>query len=154
MKSKLHKLKVSSKKGKKKITRDHSGPRCVHCKIRKASQQRNLCNVCCRIPEIRQQYQFRNVDTWDGGGGDYSSKAYRALSNLEALTTEVILPLTPTDTIPGTRAKIMVMISRAEQGLSLTHPKDMGCFYCDEERTAHSTIHCRLPDWIDRDTIL
>ena len=146
MKSKLQR--------KKKITRDHSGPRCVHCMIRKASQQRNLCNVCCRIPEVRQQYQFRNADTWDGGGGDYSSKAYRSSDSLAALTTEVVLPLTPTNAVPGTKAKIMVMISRAEQGLSLTHPQDVGCFYADEAYTVHSTIHCRLPDWIDRDTIL
>lgn len=139
---------------KKKITRDHSGPRCVHCKIRKGSQQRNLCNVCCRIQEIRQQYQFRNIETWNGGGGDYSSKAYKALNKLSSLTTEVALPLTATNAIPGSTAKIRVMITRAAQGVSLTHPHDMGCFYCDEERSTHSTVHCSLPDLITRDTIL
>lgn len=141
---------LTSLKGKR--NNDREGPRCVHCKERKASQQRNLCNVCCRVPEVRTQYPYRNIETWDGGGGDFRSQA--ALQALAALESSVALPDRPTNAIPGSRAKMKVMAERLALKQSLFHPKDVGCFSYNEEYTRALTLHCVIPSYMTSDSII
>lgn len=86
--------------------------RCQHCKRRKISRPRFLCDGCFETPRIRRRYPLvgtrQSRGAVRGVGGNPSARP----------------PETPTDAPTGTAAKLLVMGERAAAGLSLFHPAD------------------------------
>jgi hypothetical protein len=82
--------------------------RCKHCKRSQAYARRGLCGRCYRNPEIRARYPRAQRCGYKGLGLGEQERP---------------LP-PPTKAYPGTRAKVAVLIARAEQGLALWSPLD------------------------------
>jgi len=86
-------------------------PRCRHCQRRAGSRRhRGLCRVCHCQPHIRQQYPVQP----GGYAGEPNTRAGRRQP----------LPDTPTDALPGTEAKSLVLMERVARREQLFHPLD------------------------------
>ena len=75
---------------------------CLHCRTRKAAKARGLCKACYASP-ARGLYPCRWSPDWTAAG---------------------TAPPGPTAALPGTEAKVDVMVGRAERGEALFHPGD------------------------------
>jgi hypothetical protein len=85
------------------------GPRCRHCRLRKALPARlSLCYVCCESPDIRALYPSGNKFARRGLAADLHAPP---------------LP-TPTTFLPGTPEKVRVMERRVKRGEAAMHPQD------------------------------
>lgn len=79
--------------------------KCIHCRRRAASRPRLLCGPCYHNMRIRNKYPTLGKYTQDTNA--QSQYARR-----------------PTDAIPGSEAKIRIMMDRVDNGLSAFHPFD------------------------------
>lgn len=86
---------------------------CRHCEKCGVNRPRGLCWSCYYKPEIKALY----------GAGSLSAKAAMYARIGVGLSYEGE-PTEPTDALPGTEEKIVILASRAEKGLGLHHPKD------------------------------
>jgi transposase len=85
---------------------------CVHCARRAATRPRGLCSGCYYgKPELRTRYPAR------AGYGQ------RGVGNGNA---RVAPAACPTDALPGSPAKVLVMAIRARLRQELWHPLDEG----------------------------
>lgn len=84
--------------------------RCRHCRIRKRSRARGLCQACSYLPEIRAMYP--------GSTAKFARRG-AALDNVEPDVDR-----NPTPAMPGSPEKVAVMIDRVARGLSPWHPSD------------------------------
>jgi len=83
-------------------------PPCRHCGGR-ANRPRGLCWTCYNTPGIRERYQsLSRYGKWGQG----------------AITTGRLTMPEPTDTLPGTAAKLAVLMARASASQLLWHPRD------------------------------
>ena len=87
---------------------------CLHCGAGRKSSRAGLCLPCFRVKEIRERYQAQHV--WD-------------------LRPPTQLP-SPTDTYPGSEARIRVLEDRLDKGLILFHPGDLTLATADDEAIA------------------
>lgn len=88
---------------------------CRHCCINKVCRQRGLCFRCYYTPCVRERYSISS-----------SKFSRRALPDFNGPT---VLP-SPTDALPGTPEKIVVLNQRAMSGLLLHHPHDARLTLC------------------------
>lgn len=80
---------------------------CLHCHQRYGTLARGLCRPCYDIPDVRSRYSRR----YTVGVGAYSNPLGE-------------IPISPTSAAPGSHEKVLVLMERAESGLSLHHPAD------------------------------
>lgn len=80
---------------------------CRHCRKRKANRPRWLCWSCYYRPEVCNRYKPKCPTSADPAGNP-----------------GVRLPDDPTDTLPGSKERVAVLMQRAERGESLHHPLD------------------------------
>jgi hypothetical protein len=83
-------------------------PACQHCGHRPASRPRGLCAVCFNQPGVRELYQST------------SRHGRRGPGNFNGTRTVPI----PTDALPGTPAKVLVLTDRVANGEQLWHADD------------------------------
>jgi hypothetical protein len=82
---------------------------CRHCQKTNANRPRGLCWSCYYKPGLRELYPStskfarRGVDDFNG---------------------RVPLPAEPTFALPGTEAKVLILMERARKRQSLWHPAD------------------------------
>jgi hypothetical protein len=88
---------------------------CKNCARVVHNQGRGLCSGCYRRPEVREQFPANER---------YAASHPLALGNAGFSNDERKLPPCPTSAIPGSEAKIQVMIERLLQGYHLHHPLD------------------------------
>lgn len=86
-------------------------PLCRHCKIKYQNRPRGLCWTCERIPGVRELYPSTSKYARRGSG----NKAGASLPTTDA-----------TDAPPGSEAKILILMARAERGESLFGDDDTG----------------------------
>ncbi len=84
-------------------------PLCRHCVKRPVNRSRGLCWTCYYTPAIRDLYPSTHPCAARGYGDVYHNAP---------------LADAPTSARPGTEAKILVMIARAERRECLFHPGD------------------------------
>lgn len=82
---------------------------CRHCRNPKATRPRGLCWTCYQSPAIRAAYPST------------SPLGRRSPVRDEC---DAVLPTEPTDALPATEAKVVVMGERALMGCGLFHPLD------------------------------
>lgn len=82
---------------------------CIHCHILKANRSRGLCPKCYYDLDIRHSYPYLTDSCNRGVGAD------NPIGELSAY---------PTEALPGTEEKVVVMEARAKLGQSLWHPLD------------------------------
>lgn len=91
---------------KKRNTRSRQPTPCRHCGL-PGRRPKGLCWRCFNTPAINEQYQSTSKHCRRGvsehGSGDLGE---------------------PTDALPGTEDKMLVMEDRARRGLALFHPAD------------------------------
>lgn len=90
--------------------RDREAQWCVHCETGKAGVRAwGLCQVCYLDPNIRGLYADleRRKRDWSNGSGQPSRKRCK-----------------PTSAMPGTIAKVKVLMQRARDNQELWHPDD------------------------------
>lgn len=83
---------------------------CVHCLTSPVSRPRGLCWRCYYRPGVKENYPTRILRRWQ--------------PKLIVGSHEHASPGEPTGALPGSEAKILVMIDRAERGESIFHPLD------------------------------
>jgi hypothetical protein len=83
-------------------------PACRHCGQRSASRPRGLCRVCFNRPAVRELYPST------------SKHGRRGPGNFNGTGTVPI----PTDALPGTPAKVCILMERAANGQQLWHADD------------------------------
>lgn len=83
---------------------------CRHCNKAKVNRPRGLCWNCYYAEGVRDLYPST------------SKYARRGVPNKSGAA----LPTTPTQELPGTSAKVQVLIERAERGEELFHEFDAG----------------------------
>jgi hypothetical protein len=82
---------------------------CRHCGQGRVNRPRGLCWTCYHTPGVRELFPS-------------TSKFHRR--GVRDFYGRPPLPHEPTDAQPGSEAKILVLIERAQRGQSLWHPKD------------------------------
>src|ERR1700679_2635092 len=82
---------------------------CRHCNRTKPNRPRGLCWSCYYTPGVRDLFPST------------SKYARRGVGNLNGSSR---MPSGPTDAVPGTPEKVMVLAERARLGVSLWHPLD------------------------------
>ncbi len=142
------------------------GVECRHCKrVRKTALVRGLCGTCYKDLRIRYLYP---VQTQKGRcGGDYrlAQGAGQPLTpeeiverHLEERVRDSLplrdLPDQPTNALPGSEGKILVLQDRAGKGIELFHPGDAtGVHELGELDVPLSCLKCgnraRSTRWID-----
>lgn len=83
--------------------------KCRHCNNCRANRPRGLCWGCYYQPGVREKYPVSSI------------YAKRGIGNV---TGGYVLPSAPTQAEPGTPEKLLVLESRALEGVSLFHPHD------------------------------
>lgn len=83
---------------------------CRHCRRRKATRSRGLCQQCSTRPGIRALYPVARRLSRKGVPDAYGSAP---------------LPSAPTRADPGTAAKVRVLEARAARREQLFHPDDV-----------------------------
>ena len=86
-------------------------PICQHCRQGKVNRPRQLCWGCYYAPGVRDQYPST------------SKYARRGVGNF----TEAALACEPTEAVPGTPEKMVVLAERARMRQRLWHPHDAIC---------------------------
>lgn len=86
---------------------------CLHCKCRPGKRSRGLCKRCFNDPEVRAKYGPRSP----------RGRRMPALSR-RAARGDPPLPRKATEHLPGTAAKIKVLMERLANGYALWHPQD------------------------------
>ena len=82
---------------------------CRHCQKVKSNRPRGLCWSCYYKPGVRELYP---------------STSKFARRGVEDRVGRVPLPEAPTCAVPGSEAKVLVLIERARKRLALWHPAD------------------------------
>lgn len=90
--------------------------RCLNCRSRPATRPRGLCWGCFADTEVRVMYPV-STSRW----------AKRGVGNT---TGDRGTPPAPTRETPGSEAKLLVLIARAEMGYALHHPDDLRAVDC------------------------
>jgi hypothetical protein len=85
-----------------------NAPKCQHCHLRPIGRPRKLCWTCFSNDGIRAMYPHKAKRGVGHGNRGYA------------------LPLEPTSALPGTEAKVQVLIQRMAEGWALWHPMDAG----------------------------
>lgn len=85
---------------------------CRHCRVNKVGRPRGLCWSCYYKPGVRELYPSNSKYAYRGAGNNRGH--------------DQPLPASPTSALPGTEAKIQVLMQRAANGESLWHPDDFG----------------------------
>jgi hypothetical protein len=125
--------------------------RCLHCRKRKATTARGLCDPCFGSRRTRERYplppdppQYRGPLCRHCGAGKncrakglcwpcsmvpairdlYPSTSKFARKGVSVVNHNAIAPAEPTDAEPGSEEKIAVLAARAERGESLFHDDD------------------------------
>ena len=83
-------------------------PPCRHCQCRPGRRNKGLCARCYSDRGVRATYPTQSRY---GRRSDVGAPGIRRVPE-------------PTDALPGSEAKILVLIGRAERGESLWHPRD------------------------------
>lgn len=83
---------------------------CRHCLKTKSNRPRGLCWSCYYTPGVRDLYPST------------SKFAHRGVGNFNGNTP---LPERPTVELPGSEAKVLVLMERAAKRQSLFHPQDV-----------------------------
>lgn len=84
-------------------------PLCRHCQVVRANRPRGLCWTCYYTPRVRELYPSTSKFGRRGVGNFCGSAP---------------LPTCTTEALPGSEAKIMVLMERAAKRQSLFHPDD------------------------------
>jgi hypothetical protein len=94
----------------------HNKPRCRHCRIRTRQDNgyRGLCRACHQVLRIRNLYPAIHP-----ARGQRFNVGCPTKGKLRGL-----LDPNPTEALPGTEAKVQVLIARATAGYALFHPLD------------------------------
>jgi hypothetical protein len=82
---------------------------CRHCKKTKSNRPRGLCWSCYYKPGVRDLYPST------------SKFARRGVGNFNGVAP---LPADSTDALPGSEAKILILMERAARREALWHPED------------------------------
>ena len=82
---------------------------CRHCQKVRSNRPRGLCWSCYYRPGVREQYPST------------SKYARRGVSDFNGQTN---VAAKPTEALPGSEAKVNILMERARLGLSLWHPHD------------------------------
>ncbi len=98
-----HYVKEAARKAK------HREKLCLHCHNHSANRPRGLCWHCYHLPGVREQYPSRSKFCGNKHGKDCCGG--------------YALP-EPTDALPGTAEKLVVLEERASRGQRLWHPQD------------------------------
>lgn len=91
-------------------------PRCAHCKKLPADRPRGLCWRCYYQPQIRAATQCMDA-FWRNG---VLIKLRRGVQQ----PRHVVPAAGPTDALPGSLEKVLVLKQRARRGEELWHPND------------------------------
>lgn len=104
-------------------------PLCKHCNRNKVQRPRGLCQYCYAWPHIRLLYPpVSKCGNRGLGLAPRPPGVARRATWVETATPEfgraAPLPAHPTDFLPGTELKKVVMMERAARGEQLFHPQD------------------------------
>jgi hypothetical protein len=86
-------------------------PLCPHCRRFVVAVGYPLCWTCRQKPEVRALFPRRRSKFGRRGTGI-------------GVNSKAPLPASPTDAVPGSEAKILVMMDRASKRQQLFHPED------------------------------
>ena len=92
---------------------------CRHCGTRAATRTIGLCSRCFGVKTVRGHYA--SVDRGQGIKRSVTECGRRGVS---VENRKPMMPLEPTEHLPGTGEKILVMMERARDGYHLHHPDD------------------------------
>lgn len=91
-------------------------PLCRHCGLKVGGRPRGLCRNCYYADGVRDLYPATSK---------YASRRSRGETAIDAADFSGPSPLpVPTDALPGSEEKFLVLCERAAAGQSLRHPLD------------------------------